>query len=398
MGVSGSALVLAVALAALAAWACSRLLVRLAAGRARLLDRTGGELRKVHAAPTPRIGGLAVATGLTAGILAAAGLGAEVDELLLLALCAAPGLVWGLIEDCSGRGDVLVRLALSAVAAAIGFVLLDARLTTLDVPLLDELLYFHPISFAFTLFAVTGVANAMNVIDGLNGLSGVNTLLASVGLALVAWTVGDPLVLTAASLLGASAAGFLAVNFPSGRLFLGDGGAYLVGLLLAVLSVVLVHRNTEVSPWFPLLLLAYPIWETLFSMYRRKRRGRSTGQADALHLHTLVYRRVVRWHGFNGGPRERAARNSLASACLWWLPTACLGFALAFWDDSPALQAAATLFAMCYVAAYRRIVRFGVPRGLVLRAPRRRANLLAARWRLDENAPSLAQGRPKGER
>jgi UDP-N-acetylmuramyl pentapeptide phosphotransferase/UDP-N-acetylglucosamine-1-phosphate transferase len=293
---------------------------------------------------------------------------------------------------------VPVRLALSAVAAAIGFVLLDARLTVLEVPLLDELLFFHVASFAFTLFAVTGVANAMNVIDGLNGLSGVQALLACLGLAAVAWTVGDPLVLSAAALLGAAAAGFLAVNFPSGRLFLGDGGAYLVGLLLAELSVILVHRNTEVSPWFPLVLLAYPIWETLFSMYRRRGRGRSTGQADALHLHTLVYRRLVRWHGFGAGQREQVARNSLASACLWWVPAACLGLALAFWDDSLALQAAAALFAVCYVAAYTRIVRFGVPPRLVLRAPRPRAGSLAARWRLDENAPSLAQGRPKGDR
>jgi UDP-GlcNAc:undecaprenyl-phosphate/decaprenyl-phosphate GlcNAc-1-phosphate transferase len=323
-----------------------------------------------------------------------------VSALLLLLLCVAPGLVWGLIEDLSNRGDVPVRLALSAVAAALGFVLLDARLTQLDVPGLDNLLAFHAVSFAFTLFAVTGVANAINVIDGLNGLSGINALLAATGLALVAWTVGDAFVLTAACVLAASVAGFLLVNFPSGRIFLGDGGAYLVGLMLAELSVILVHRNSEVSPWFPLVLLAYPVWETLFSMYRRRTRGRSTGQADALHLHTLLYRRVVRWRSFAASAPEHAVRNSLASACLWPVPLACLAIALAFWDRSLALQAVAAGFALCYAAAYRRLVRFGVPAWLVVRAPLlgARGSSLAAPWRLDENAsPTLAEERPKGE-
>jgi hypothetical protein len=140
-----------------------------------------------------------------------------------------------------------------------------------------------------------------------------------------------------------------------------------VGLLLAELSVVLVHRNVEVSPWFPLVLLAYPVWETLFSMYRRKVRGRPTGSADALHLHTLVYRRVVRWRGASAAPEDRVARNSLASLCLWSIPVIGWGMAVAFWDRSIVLQCAALVFALLYVAAYRAIVRFNVPAWLVLR-------------------------------
>jgi hypothetical protein len=147
----------------------------------------------------------------------------------------------------------------------------------------------------------------------------------------------------------------------SDTFFLGDGGAYLVGLLLAELSVILVHRNSEVSPWFPLVLLAYPIWETLFSMYRRKMRGRSTGEADALHLHSLVYRRLARWKGFAATPHDHVTRNSVASACLWVLPVVCFVVALAFWDESLPLQGAAVIFALSYVALYRRIVRFGMP-------------------------------------
>jgi UDP-N-acetylmuramyl pentapeptide phosphotransferase/UDP-N-acetylglucosamine-1-phosphate transferase len=177
-------------------------------------------------------------------------------------------------------------------------------------------------------------------------------------------------VLTTAVVLASSLGGFLLVNFPKGRIFLGDGGAYFVGLVLAVLSVILVHRNSEVSPWFPLILLAYPVWETLFSAYRRRMRGASPGRADALHLHTLTYRRVVRWCGFQGTAADYAVRNSISSACLWVLPGACLGIALLFWNNSLILQCAAAAFAAAYIAAYRVLVQFRVPSWMIIRKPR----------------------------
>jgi UDP-GlcNAc:undecaprenyl-phosphate/decaprenyl-phosphate GlcNAc-1-phosphate transferase len=364
----------AVFLAALSAWAVSRAIVQRARHSAKGLDDTWGGLRKVHVVPTPRVGGVAVAAGLIAAIAASCLLFGAVCPWSLLVLCAAPAFIWGLIEDISKRGAVSVRLALTAVAAALGFILLDARITGLSIPGLDMALGIHAVSFAFTVFAVTGVAHSINVIDGLNGLSGMVGLLGAVGLAIVAAAVGDPLVFPAACALAASVTGFLLVNYPRGRIFLGDGGAYLVGLMLGELAVLLVHRNSEVSPWFPLMLLAYPIWETLFSMYRRRMRGHSTGRADALHLHSLVYRRIVRWRGFDGKPSDYAVRNSLASACLWIVPATCLGIALTFRDQSLPLQIAAGAFGIFYTLGYRRLVRFRIPGWLVVRA-RIRASL-----------------------
>ena len=343
-------------LAAVAAWAAARVLSTSAARHGRALDDTWGGRQKLHAQPTPRIGGLAVAVGIAAGTLGLWAMGGEVAAWLLLLLCTLPGLIWGLIEDLTKRGAVLVRLVLTAISAGLAFVLLDARITQVDLPLVDDLLAITTVSFVFTLIAVAGVSHATNVIDGLNGLSGVSALLAAAGLAVVAWTVGDAFVASAAWILAGSIAGFLLVNYPKGRIFLGDGGAYLVGLLLAELSVLIVFRNSEVSVWFPLVLLAYPIWETIFSMLRRRDRGRSSGEADRLHLHSLVYHRVIR--GRSRETRDVIARNSLASLVLWPLPLACFAAALALWDDSLGLQLAACAFAMAYAALYRTIVRF----------------------------------------
>jgi UDP-GlcNAc:undecaprenyl-phosphate/decaprenyl-phosphate GlcNAc-1-phosphate transferase len=350
-------------------WVAAHLLAIAGHRKPQALDDTLGGLRKVHVDPTPRIGGGAIAAGLIMGATVSVISSGSVGLWLLLLICLVPAFVWGLIEDLSKRGAVMVRLALTAAAAALGYIVLDARLSVLDVPGLDMLLAINTLSFIFTVFAVTGVAHATNVIDGLNGLSGFTTLLASVGLAIVASVVGDSFVCSAAWILAGSILGFLVVNFPRGRIFLGDGGAYLVGLMIALLSVMLVHRNSEVSPWLPLVLMAYPIWETLFSMYRRKTRGHSTGHADALHLHTLLYRRVVRWGGFHARGRAATMRNSLASLCLWTIPAAGFPIALMYWNQSSALQIAAFSFAALYVVAYRALVRFQVPAWLVIRAP-----------------------------
>lgn len=373
-----------VALAAVSAWFAARALARLSARSSTALDDPLCGLQKLHVAPTLRIGGIAVAAGLASAMLASCALNGAMCPWSLLLLCAVPAFTWGLIEDVSKRGAALVRYALTAIAAALGFILLDARITQLHVPGLDSALQIHAISFVFTVFAVTGVAQSINLIDGLNGLAGVVGLLGATGLAIVAAIVGDSLVFPAACALAASVAGFLLVNYPRGRIFLGDGGAYLVGLLLAELAVLLVHRNSEVSPWFPLVLLVYPIWETLFTVYRRRARGHSTARADALHLHSLVYRRVVRWRGFAGKPSDYVARNSIASMVLWILPAACLVVALVFWEESLPLQLAAAAFGIFYTLGYRRLVRFGVPAWLVIRAPRDKS--LAAKARVRQNA------------
>ena len=85
------------------------------------------------------------------------------------------------------------------------------------------------------------------------------------------------------------------VNFPLGKIFLGDGGAYFAGFLLAGLGVLLPMRNPETSAWTAILICAYPVIETLASMRRKARRdGHSVGQPDRVHFHMLAHRRYAR--------------------------------------------------------------------------------------------------------
>jgi len=326
------------------------------------LDDTIPGLHKVHRTPVPRIGGFGILAGVIAG---AAMLDPEQAQWMLLFLLAAlPAFTGGFLEDLTRKVSPYSRLLFVFGAAAVGYVLLDARITDLDLPYDDLLFRYEIFAFGFTLFAVGGFAHAANIVDGMNGLSGFVAGAILAAIALVAWQVGDERILSAALVVMGATLGFLVWNFPRGVLFAGDGGAYFLGFAIATLAVLLVHRNSEVSPWFALLVLWYPVWETLYSMYRRRIRGRSPADPDGLHLHTLVYRRIVKLH------TRPEARSAVTTLCMLALSLAAVLPAWLFWDETWILQAFAAGFALVYLRIYRRIVRFGVPRGLVLgRAP-----------------------------
>jgi hypothetical protein len=151
-------------------------------------------------------------------------------------------------------------------------------------------------------------------------------------------------------------------------IFAGDGGAYLWGFVLGVLSVLLIERNTTVSPWFPLLLMLYPVWETLFSIYRKKMlRGQSPGEPDGLHFHMMVYKRLVRWMIRDPDAHVRTQRNSMTAPYLWGMTLLTVIPAVLFWSNTTALMLVSLGFVLVYVWLYRRMVHFKSPRWLVLR-------------------------------
>jgi UDP-N-acetylmuramyl pentapeptide phosphotransferase/UDP-N-acetylglucosamine-1-phosphate transferase len=179
-----------------------------------------------------------------------------------------------------------------------------------DIPLMDNVLNWLPVAIVFTVFAVSGVTNAINIIDGYNGLAGGFSVIVLIAIASIAIQVNDNLILVmSVSLIGATL-GFLVWNWPNGKIFMGDGGAYLLGFTLAELSVLLVYRNPSVSPWFPVLLLAYPVFETLFSVYRRTvLHNAAPGEADSQHLHQFLYMKIVRGR-FSGSSHHMITRNN----------------------------------------------------------------------------------------
>lgn len=337
-------------------------------------DHDTSGVQKFHTTPVPRIGGLGLVAGLAGALVVRAWQTPEVGNFGLLLLgCALPAFGMGFIEDLTKRVGVKTRLIATAMAAVLAGYALNAWINSLQILGLDSLMQHYPlVAIAFTCFAVAGVANAFNIIDGYNGLSGMVGILILGGISYVAFQLGDyPIMIAAFAMVGAIL-GFLVWNYPRGLIFLGDGGAYLVGFWVAELSVLLTVRHEEVSKWFPVLLCFYPIFETLFTIYRRVIISRAhPGMPDASHLHQIIYKRVVRWAVGSSAPVDKMIRNALTAPYLWVLTSFTVIPAVLFWREAWLLQLFIVLFALGYVLLYRRLVRFKAPQWLTVSGNKR---------------------------
>ena len=330
--------------------------------------------QRFHAGDTPRLGGLGMLAGLVLGwSLLQVGsvfgtqlnINADTTSVLLWLLVITPTVAGGILEDLTQRLSVRYRLLLTALSAGLGCALLGLSVERIGVPVIDGWMDAMPwIGIALAFLAISGLPHAFNLIDGYNGLAGIVALLVCLAIAHVALQLGDRELAAMVICLAGATSGFLFWNYPRGLIFAGDGGAYLWGVIIAVASISLVQRHQQVSPWFPMLLLIYPVWETLFSIYRKLWRGVSPGVADALHLHQLIYRRIVREVFHDDISQRILMRNNRTSPYLWGFTLLTVVPAVLFWRNTPVLIAFCVLFIASYVIAYLAIIRFKTPRWL----------------------------------
>lgn len=285
----------------------------------------GTSPQKMHASPTSRLGGVGIFVafcvgylwlwaysggnegdwrgGIGAGVLSEslsspssslpssplAGVfsgGSEAwGESIFIALGLSLVFVSGFLEDILGTLKPTLRLVIQICGVGLMLFVPIGVIQHLE-PLVFLPLYW---GVAFSVFGIVGVCNAINIIDGLNGLASGVAMLALGAIAFVSRDSGG--VVFEFSLLAlCGVAGFWVLNFPFGRIFLGDGGAYFLGALIGILLGML--SNQGVSAWFGLSVMIYPVWEVVFSILRRKLGGHKAMQPDGLHLHTLLYKRL----------------------------------------------------------------------------------------------------------
>jgi len=247
--------------------------------------------QKFHTTIVPRIGGVCIFLGFIASVCFQYFFSNLDSIVIILALCSIPIFTTGLIEDLTGKIGPMKRLIYMAAGILLSVYFLPAQIAKVGITSVDLLLSIQIISIIFSVFAITGLSNAYNIIDGFNGLSsmvGVTTLL---GLTFISYLMGDSMLIKLGLACIASILGFIAWNYPKGLIFMGDGGAYLVGFWVAIISVLLIERHSEISPWFALLINGYPVSETIYTIYRRKIIEKiNPGNPDALHFHSLIFK------------------------------------------------------------------------------------------------------------
>jgi len=165
-----------------------------------------------------------------------------------------------------------------------------------------------------------------------------------------------------------STLGFFVLNWPSGKIFLGDAGAYLLGFWVVELGLMLVNRNPRISPMAPVVVGIFPLIETLFSMYRRKFvRQHPINHPDGLHLHTLIYKRVL---ARLGRPKTRDEINQANSqvALYFWVPGAIFALLAVIFMENTNVQ---LMLMLAYFGLYRwlyvRLVCLKTPKWMLRR-------------------------------
>lgn len=235
--------------------------------------------RKLHTSPVPYGGGIAIFIGFLVAIFLAGNFDPKILGFLLGTFIIVAA---GIYDDFKGL-HALPKFVLQSIAA---IVIIKFGITIdMSVLLRGRVSEFQNLSIPLTFFWIVGVTNAINLIDGLDGLAAGVATISAFTLAAVSWINGVHEVTLIALILGAASLGFIPHNFRS-RVFMGDAGSMFLGFSLAVLSILgSVKLAAAFSLFVPIMILAIPIFDTLFAILRRIVTKRPIYEGDKKHFH-----------------------------------------------------------------------------------------------------------------
>ena len=249
-------------------------------------------------------------------------LGKVNHDFLVLLVCVTLFSTIGILEDIFPGIAPWIRLFLTFLVAIATTSLLTPLNISTNVDLLNQVLSKHVVLTFFAVLFIATLTHSHNIIDGLNGLSSGSGLCALLAIALLSYQVNDFELGIFGLIFLSMTLGFFINNYPIARIFLGDGGAYWVGSSVAILSLLLMARNPSVNIWTILLVNFYPLFETLFSVYRKAIVKKiNPFRPDRKHLHMLMFRACAHLIDSQKITFLKAIHvNSLSSSILLFLP------------------------------------------------------------------------------
>jgi UDP-N-acetylmuramyl pentapeptide phosphotransferase/UDP-N-acetylglucosamine-1-phosphate transferase len=303
-------------------------------------------IQRIHLNETPRLGGLVFILSLISYVMYSP-TNESTQLFKLLLICLTPIIVIGLKEDLFHNVEPAMRLLSLLFVGWLFRAQFTGPLPNMaDVPLVSKLLALQGgISF-FYILGMAVVANGMNLIDGINGLCGAVALSILGALLFLSYKTSDVLMLSTIFTVILILIPFLIFNYPYGKIFLGDLGAYSLGIIISMLTIILFGRHPEISPWGAVLILIYPATEVVFSLLRRAMKGVSIYHADKAHLHLKFF------HFFRSQSGYKKIANALVTPTLspLWLFSL---IAISWVYQKPFfIFIAILLFVLCYSLLY----------------------------------------------
>ena len=202
---------------------------------------------------------------------------------------AIPFILISVKEDLFHDTSPRLRLIAMALSCLIFFYLNPIDFPLIDFPYLGHLISVYPVGIIFFTFSLLVVMNGMNLIDGMNGLFGLTAIFQLVSIASIGFFYGDNEVVVVSSIFLVPLIVFLCFNFPLGKVFVGDTGAYFYGFVIALLTIYTFGKHNHLLSWLAVLILFYPCFELLFSFTRKMSSGLSPLTPDNKHLHTIIF-------------------------------------------------------------------------------------------------------------
>ena len=282
--------------------------------------------QQIHEKDTIRVGGAALVVGV---LLVFVFLWPDLQQYFVMLLSVAPIFLIGISEDVTNKVSALARLIISIVSATFLVLFGGAVISPTGFVPFDMLLMMPALATILSIVSVTTMCHAINIIDGLNGLASGTCIIILSSIAILAGMSGDGDIKVVTLMVLAPTLGFFLLNFPRGLIFLGDGGAYFLGMIVAFVAINLPTRNPEISSFASLLIVSYPIYETIRSYIRRfRKRGQALMQPDNLHLHSRVFRFLD-----DRSSLPSYMKNSIASFVVMGLPAFGCTIAVLFYGD-----------------------------------------------------------------
>lgn len=279
--------------------------------------KTYQAIQRIHSNETPRLGGFIFILSLAA-FVTFSHTNESIQLLKFILICLIPIIFMGAKEDLFHNVAPAIRLLALLFVGWLFRAQFTGPLPILtDIPFIEKLLLFHGGISIFYILSMVTVANGMNLIDGVNGLCGAVALSILGALLFLSYKTADITMLSLIFSVILLLIPFMLMNYPYGRIFLGDLGAYSLGLIVSMLTIILFGRHPEISPWGAVLILIYPAIEVVFSLLRRMVKGVSIYHADTAHLHLKLF------YFFRPQPQYKKIANTLVTPTLsplWLFP------------------------------------------------------------------------------
>ena len=245
--------------------------------------------QRLHQDEVPRIAGLIMYIFLTI----VAFFSIESHYLNVILISALPIVLIGSKEDLFHNTSPKLRLIMMTISAGLFIFMLPTNLPEIDFPVINQIISIGFMKELFFMFCILVIINGNNFIDGVNGNLAFTNIIQLISLALLASMLGDIVIAQLSFVLLIPLIIFALFNFPFGKIFCGDAGAYFYGFAISASVIYLFGTYDDLLSWNAILILIYPSIELLFSFIRKKFfENKSAFTADAKHLHSLIFRYI----------------------------------------------------------------------------------------------------------